>query len=285
VSDSGIGIAVDHQAWIFEAFAQAETGIHRKFGGTGLGLTIAKQLAIRLGGDLTVESAPGAGSAFSVVLPIGGPPSAEETARRRLPEKGPMLPPVVHDDDRRRSGSPAPYRLDEADAGAPSSLDGKTVMIVDDDMRNVYSLSNALRGKRLRVVTAADGQEALDELERTPVDLVVMDVMMPRLDGYEATRRIRAHERLRDLPVIALTARTMAGEREKCIAAGASDYLPKPVDFPQLLHLLRKWLGPTGDADREPKRRAGAGLRVDPDPAAELLDGSLAQREADAGTA
>jgi CheY-like chemotaxis protein len=122
-------------------------------------------------------------------------------------------------------------------------LDGKTVMIVDDDMRNLYSLSTSLRGKNLRIITAADGQEALDELERNPdVDVVLMDVMMAGMSGREATRRIRIQPRFQKLPIIALSASTMDGEREKCIEAGASDYMAKPVDVGRLLGLLRTWL-------------------------------------------
>jgi CheY-like chemotaxis protein len=122
-------------------------------------------------------------------------------------------------------------------------LKGKTVLIVDDDMRNVYSLSSALRAKELRVITAADGQEALDELGAHPeTNVVLMDVMMPRMDGHEATRRIRSESRFAKLPIIALTAKTMPGERKKCLDAGANDYVPKPVDMDRLLALLRVWL-------------------------------------------
>jgi len=122
-------------------------------------------------------------------------------------------------------------------------LKGKTVLVVDDDMRNVYSLSSALRAKDLRVITAADGQEALDELSAHPeTNVVLMDVMMPRMDGHEATRRIRSEPRFAKLPIIALTAKTMPGERKKCLDAGANDYVPKPVDMDRLLALLRVWL-------------------------------------------
>ena len=240
VSDTGIGIAADQHAWIFEAFAQADVGISRKFGGTGLGLTIAKELAIRLGGDLTVESTLGAGSTFSVVLPIAGPAASEAPVVRAAPMS--LAPPIAELRPRNReAAAPATAR---ADPGEQPSLDGKTVMIVDDDMRNVYSLSNALRGNHVEVITAADGQEALHELGHTErVDLVLIDVMTSRVDGYEATRQIRAIERFRDLPIIALTASTTPGQREKCLAAGASDYLAKPVDVAHLLGVLRDWLG------------------------------------------
>ncbi|HZJ68137.1 MAG TPA: ATP-binding protein [Kofleriaceae bacterium] len=239
VSDTGIGIAAEQHSWIFEAFAQADVGISRKFGGTGLGLTIAKELAIRLGGDLTVESALGAGSTFSVVLPIAGPAVSEAPVVRAASTS--LAPPLADVRPRHReAAAPATARAEPGEA----NLDGKTVMIVDGDMRNVYSLSNALRGKRLEVITAADGQEALDELGRNErVDLVLIDVMMARVDGYEATRQIRAIERFRDLPIIALSAPTTPGLRERCLAAGASDYLAKPVDIAHLLGVLRSWLG------------------------------------------
>jgi CheY-like chemotaxis protein len=128
-------------------------------------------------------------------------------------------------------------------ARSETSLAGKTVLLADDDMRNVYSLANALGAKRLNVVTAADGQEALDELAAHPeIDIVLMDIAMPRLDGHEAMRRIRAQPAHAKLPMIALTAKTMPGDREKCIEAGANDYMPKPIDIDRLLALMRVWL-------------------------------------------
>jgi signal transduction histidine kinase len=246
VFDTGIGIAADKQAWIFEAFAQAEAGITRKFGGTGLGLTIAKQLAGRLGGDLHVESALGIGSTFSVVLPVGGPPDSEEPTLRQARSASPTAPmPPRPSDDRSNRPTGTPYLVETVNGQEPDpQLDGKTVLIVDDDMRNVYSLSNALSAKRLSVITAADGQEALEELARHPaLDAVLMDLMMPRMDGLEAIRQLRAQPRYQKLPVIVLTAQTGDGERERCIAAGASDYVHKPVDISQLISVLRTWLG------------------------------------------
>ena len=234
--------AANQQAWIFEAFAQADVGISRKFGGTGLGLTIAKELAIRLGGDLTVDSTLGAGSTFSVVLPIAGPAAGDPPAPRVAPIT--LSPPIADQHGRRRESAP-PLTTDGArDAtGDLPGLDGKTVMIVDDDMRNVYQLSSALRGKRLHVITAVDGQEALDELDRhAGVDLVLIDMMMSPVGGYDAARRIRGVERFRDLPIIALTAPQVPDERELWIAAGASDHVTKPVDVAHLLGVLRGWL-------------------------------------------
>ncbi len=241
VADTGIGIAPGNLGWIFEAFAQAETGTSRKFGGTGLGLAIARQLARLLGGELTVDSTFGVGSTFVLVLPVDGPASAEGASRPAAPAGTAALPLLA--DERRNRASTPPSLIAVEDHAVEPSFEGKTVMIVDDDMRNVYSLSNALRSKQLAVVTATDGQEALDELDRHPeIDLVLMDVMMPRMDGHEATRLIRAQPRFHELPIIALTAMTMQGEREKCIAAGASEYLAKPVALGDLLGVLRTWL-------------------------------------------
>ena len=129
--------------------------------------------------------------------------------------------------------------------GREAVLEGKRVLIVDDDMRNVYSLTSALRAKQLHIIAAADGMEALEELAaHADTDVVLMDIMMPRMDGHEAIRRIRKQPRFRRLPIIALTAKTMPGERQRCIDAGANDYIPKPVDIDRLLSLLRVWLSP-----------------------------------------
>jgi len=122
-------------------------------------------------------------------------------------------------------------------------LSGKTVLIADDDVRNIFSLTKALEKHQVHVITATDGAEALQQLEKHPqTDIVLMDMMMPQMDGYESTTRIRQHPRFKHIPVIAVTAKAMLGDREKCIAAGASDYISKPVDTDQLVSLLRVWL-------------------------------------------
>ncbi len=119
----------------------------------------------------------------------------------------------------------------------------KTILIVDDDMRNVFALSSLLEAKQMKTILAKNGREGIEMLhEHAEIDLILMDIMMPEMDGYEATRRIRSEEEFRRLPIIALTAKAMKDDREKCIAAGANEYLAKPVDGDKLLSILRVWL-------------------------------------------
>jgi CheY-like chemotaxis protein len=130
-------------------------------------------------------------------------------------------------------------QLHDADA----VIAGKRVLIVDDDVRNIFSLTSVLEDQGMNVRFAENGKDALASLEEDPdVDVVLMDVMMPEMDGYETTRAIREKPDFKSLPIIALTAKAMKGDREKCIAAGASDYIMKPVDTEQLISLLRVWL-------------------------------------------
>lgn len=127
--------------------------------------------------------------------------------------------------------------------GLHQVLKDKTVLIADDDVRNIFSLTKALEQHNMKVLSATDGKEALRVLADNPkVDVVLMDMMMPEMDGYETTRTIREMSRYKQLPILAVTAKAMMGDREKCIASGASDYISKPVDIDQLISLLRVWL-------------------------------------------
>ena len=140
--------------------------------------------------------------------------------------------------EREREASDVMSRLGALD----EVLKNKTVLIADDDVRNIFSMSKALEQHKMKVLTAMDGQEALQLAAENNVDLVLMDMMMPEMDGFEAITRIRRNPKLKRLPVIAVTAKAMAGDRERCIQVGASDYISKPVDIDQLLSLLRIWL-------------------------------------------
>src|SRR5207244_10179521 len=123
------------------------------------------------------------------------------------------------------------------------ALAGKKVLIVDDDMRNIFALSTVLEEHDMNIVSARNGRDAIRILQEEPeIDIVLMDIMMPEMDGMATMREIRKIPRLKNLPIVAVTAKAMKGDREKCIEAGAWDYLSKPVDPEQLLAVLRAWL-------------------------------------------
>jgi CheY-like chemotaxis protein len=131
------------------------------------------------------------------------------------------------------------HRLHESD----DAIKSKRVLVVDDDVRNIFALSSVLERHGMEVVTAGTGQEAIEKVASDPaIDLVLMDIMMPGMDGYDTMRAIREQPESRSLPIVALTAKAMKGDREKCLEAGASDYLAKPVVTDQLLGMLRQWL-------------------------------------------
>ena len=138
---------------------------------------------------------------------------------------------------------PEKQRMLERLHGSDEDLLGRSVLLVDDDARNIFALSSVLERRGMRVLTATTGKEAIEILQAKPeVSIALMDIMMPEMDGYETMQEIRRDEKLRRLPIIALTAKAMKGDREKCVSAGASDYLAKPVNTEQLLAALRMWL-------------------------------------------
>jgi signal transduction histidine kinase len=242
VTDSGIGIPQDKQKLIFEAFQQADGTTSRTYGGTGLGLSISLAMTRLLGGELRVESQPGQGSTFTLYLPQqyegaeGGASPGDTEVLVRGGTPGPQAAgPAVSQAQSYPSPAPAPVERD-------TRLAGRKVLIVDDDIRNLFALTSALESRGLEVLHAEHGQAGLEALRAHPdVDAVVMDMMMPELDGYEAMRAIRREPRFALLPIIAVTAQALPEDRDRCLAAGASDYLPKPADTDRLLELLRRW--------------------------------------------
>jgi len=240
VKDTGIGIPGDKQKLVFEAFQQLESGTARKYGGTGLGLSISRELAHLLGGEIQLCSQENKGSTFTLFLPAA-PPSSCPSPVGLMEEIGNIGkktdggdPAVVADKNPEASWSHPPE--DEV-------LKGRNILIVDDDMRNVFALAKVLQEKGINTIKAENGLKALEILARNePVDMVLMDIMMPVMDGYETMRKIREQTRLSKLPIIALTAKAMQQDRQDCISAGANDYLTKPVDIERLLSMVRVWL-------------------------------------------
>ncbi|MEY2476889.1 MAG: hypothetical protein QOG87_2204 [Actinomycetota bacterium] len=249
VIDTGIGLAPDEQLRIFEAFAQGDGTTARRYGGTGLGLSISRELVGLLDGEITVTSAPGQGSTFTVYLPVGATSvaPANRTATWE-PESAPMPaaapvwePPAVVVPDRVPAVMPPPRP--SLAVGEVKDLDGIKVLVVDDDFRNIFAMSALLERARATVVVAESGADALSALGREPdIDLVLMDIMMPVMDGYATIRAIRAVAGLEAVPIIAVTGKVMVGERQRCLDAGANDFVPKPVDTTELFEALAPWL-------------------------------------------
>ncbi|NMH82676.1 response regulator, partial [Pseudonocardia xinjiangensis] len=238
VRDTGIGIPRGKLDMIFEAFQQADGTTSRKYGGTGLGLSISKELARMLGGKIEVTSEVDEGSVFTLLLPDELPP-VTAAAARMLPRRFPDLPSLD-----RPAPAPLANPILRTTPGAPAGgrstpeLAGVTVLIVDDDVRNVFALTSALELHGLTVLYADNGTDGIRLLTQHPeVDVVLMDAMMPDIDGNETTRRIRALPQGRELPVVFLTAKAMPGDRESSLAAGATEYVTKPVDLDALLSL------------------------------------------------
>jgi signal transduction histidine kinase/HAMP domain-containing protein/ActR/RegA family two-component response regulator len=210
VSDTGIGIAEELQTRISEAFAQADGTTARKYGRTGLGLSISRQLVRLLGGEMGLNSTLGKGSTFTVYLPSG--------------REGDAVKMVAS-----ASTQPAPSRL--SNEASCSALAGKKVLVIDDDFRNIFAITALLERGELEVISADSGTEGITVLERTPdIDVVLVDIMMPVMNGYDTMRAMRLLPGSEHVLIIALTAKTGAGERERCIEAGASEYIPKPVE-------------------------------------------------------
>ncbi|HZD38179.1 MAG TPA: response regulator, partial [Actinomycetes bacterium] len=249
VADTGIGIAGDKVLEIFEAFQQADGTTNRKYGGTGLGLSISREIAGLLGGEIQVESEPGRGSLFTLFIPAEteAPPPQRAGAQAHAATAGTAGNGSWFTT---RTGAPGESGLGTHRTGRPAirptgdgGLAGKRVLIIDDDVRNVYAITSALEDRGMEALYAPDGRAGIDLLEREPrIDLVLMDVMMPGMDGHQTTTAIRQLRGFQSLPIIALTAKAMRGDREKSLAAGASDYITKPVDIDRLLEMMRMWL-------------------------------------------
>jgi PAS domain S-box-containing protein len=222
IIDTGIGMTADQQAKIFESFTQADSTTTRKFGGTGLGLSISRRLAESMGGELTVDSAVGQGSTFTVTLPISQANLEQMVSREELTRA-------------------AKSRLDAAQQSELMRLPNKPVLVVDDGEANRRLIELILTRAGAQVTTVENGLEAIKALAERDYDLVFMDMQMPVLDGFSATQRIRQCGL--KTPIVALTGNAMKGDREKCLNAGCDDFLSKPVDLDALLRCSANFLG------------------------------------------
>jgi len=232
VEDSGIGIDAAVIPRLFQSFTQADNSTTRRYGGTGLGLAICRSLVELMGGEIGVRSRPGSGSTFWFTARFGMA-TAPETAAGEGPQSTAL-----------------PRR-------------GARILVVEDNRINQRIMQELLAGYGLQVGLAGDGIEAVEMLQREAFDLVLMDLQMPRMDGFQATAKIRErHDRL-SLPIVAMTAHGRDEDREKCLSAGMNDHLTKPVDPAMLALTLSRWLG----ADDQPVdvSAAGAGSVGDDD--------------------
>jgi signal transduction histidine kinase/HAMP domain-containing protein/ActR/RegA family two-component response regulator len=249
VADTGIGIAEHKLELIFGAFQQADGTTSRGYGGTGLGLSISRDIARLLGGEIRATSRLGHGSTFTFYLP----------GRQAAGAAGVVSPaPVPADSTAALAAAGAANGAAADSSGQPGilaagaglescqehdPLSGAKILIVDDDVRNVFALTSVFERYGAQIRYAENGRQGMEILDREDdIALVLMDVMMPELDGYATTAAIRRRPEFADLPIITVTAKAMKGDRAKSIASGASEYVTKPVDISHLIGLMRGWL-------------------------------------------
>ena len=232
VKDTGIGIPNDKLALIFEAFKQVDGSISREFGGTGLGLSISKTIVDLMGGEISVESKFGEGTSFIVKLPL-----------KRSTLKNPYAKPTLSDIEEVAQTTFLEINNEDDLEISKDELKGKNILIVDDDSRNIFALTSIIESMDGEVFSAFSGKEALEVLEEgNKIDLILMDIMMPIMDGLEAIKDIKAKDKYKKIPIIAVTAKTMPQDKQACLDAGADDYLSKPINNSALVSTIRAWI-------------------------------------------
>jgi signal transduction histidine kinase/CheY-like chemotaxis protein len=217
VSDTGIGISPAKQRQLFQAFSQADTSVTRTYGGTGLGLVISKQLVEQMGGSIELKSQEGVGSSFLFTVMLG-----------------------ITDLVGVRNSEPHPIQL--FNNPEFQNLPGARVLLVEDNEINRIVVKELLEKQGIQVQIAENGVEALNNLEHNGYDCVLMDVQMPIMDGFQATRRLKEISTLKDIPVIAMTANAMQQDRQKCLEVGMVDFISKPILPLTLYQVLSKWI-------------------------------------------
>jgi signal transduction histidine kinase/CheY-like chemotaxis protein len=235
VVDTGIGIPKNKLNLIFEAFKQVDGSISREYGGTGLGLSISKKFVDLMHGHIEVESHEGEGSVFRVILPLEKAKNDDESIQpKKVEEKKNQETPSLN----------ILNEEDEVDESFEETLfEGKNILIVDDDSRNIFTLSSALQELGAETFSALNGKEAYEFLgsSEEKMDVILMDIMMPVVDGLEAIKMIKNDDRFSSIPIIAVTAKSTKADKEQCFAAGANDYITKPIDLNALVSILKAW--------------------------------------------
>lgn len=258
VSDTGIGLTEEQVGGLFQSFQQADASTTRKYGGTGLGLAISKELAELMGGDVGVESEYGKGSNFwfTVKLTIGQQRSRHRVLKSDLKGRRVL---VVDDNPSAREVlsnniSSIGFEVDQSESGqdALMNIKGSRILVVEDNEMNQEVAENILIDAGFIVDIAENGSVAIEMLKKSDYDIVLMDMQMPEMDGVTATKEIRKMKEFNQMPIIAMTANAMKGDRELCLEAGMNDYITKPIDLAELWKALRKWIKPKNKVDSKP---------------------------------
>ena len=224
IIDTGIGISPEDISNLFQAFVQIDSSLNRQYAGTGLGLTLVKQLVEMHGGCVSVASQVGEGSSFSIVLPYRESIELDKSDKAEPPSNS------------FGEGYNQVSNLENNLAVNP------LILMADDNPINIETFSNYLTSRGYRLIFASDGQEAINMTIAQNPDLILMDIQMPVLDGISAIESIRANPDINNIPIVALTALAMIGDREKCLAVGANEYLAKPVQLSHLVTVIQKQL-------------------------------------------
>jgi len=224
VIDSGIGIALEDLKKLFTPFTQVESSLNREYEGTGLGLALVKKLTDLHGGSVEVESEVGKGSRFTINLPVGKSMVAQQE--------------VIGSGDKLLSNE----QKEASSISSGEQLDHGIILLAEDNVANILTIGDYLESHGYHVLFAHDGFEAIEHAEKLQPDLILMDIQMPAMDGLEAIRRLRADPRFLSTPIIALTALAMPGDRERCLLAGANEYMSKPVSLKDLRQTIKKML-------------------------------------------
>jgi CheY-like chemotaxis protein/anti-sigma regulatory factor (Ser/Thr protein kinase) len=219
VIDTGIGISAENIQKLFQPFIQIDSALNRQYTGTGLGLALVKRLVELHGGTVELTSEVGVGSCFAINLPFNvGSQAIEEQTEQDLSKQSQISQSQI------------------------KALISPLILLAEDNGANIATFSSYLEAKGYQIVLATDGQQAINLAKLHHPDLILMDIQMPVIDGMEAIKQIRLNPDLVDIPIIALTALAMAGDRDRCLAAGANEYISKPVKLKQLDLLIQNLL-------------------------------------------